>query len=168
MCYVIDGYNLLYALGRLTKKSGQAALLSARRWLAQQLQAGHIPADALVVVFDGAQSPTFGIESAGPIEFVFASSADDHIEDLISEEKQPAQLTIVSDDHRLHQAARRRGCAWLGCMDFWEQVQTVPRPAPQPRVTESSAKPERTSPQEVDRWLEVFSQPTAPLRRMPR
>ena len=43
MRYLIDGYNLLHALGRLTAKGGKHALDSARKGLLVQLVTWHGP-----------------------------------------------------------------------------------------------------------------------------
>ena len=52
------------------------------------------------------------------------------IEELIRNEASPRLLTVVSDDHRIQHAARRRGCVVLGCLDYYERlVQRRPRTA---------------------------------------
>lgn len=68
---------------------------------------------ATVVVFDGRQAPP-GLEKVffhREIMVRFARSnqeADDVIEELIGQHTSPKRLTVVSSDHRLHRAARRR------------------------------------------------------------
>src|SRR5262249_28822191 len=86
MPLVIDGYNLLYALGRLTPRSGRDALDGARRWLVQQLRQREGPGADVTVVFDGrsARGPKTK-EDQGDIRVVFSqgASADDVIEEMI-------------------------------------------------------------------------------------
>src|SRR4051794_3573520 len=108
MPFLIDGYNLLYALGRLTPRSGRPALAGARRWLVARLRLGHGSGAGVTVVFDGKRAPpgTPGGEGSGDVrvEFSQGESADDLIEELIAAEPSPRTLTVVSDDHRIRQA----------------------------------------------------------------
>jgi predicted RNA-binding protein with PIN domain len=82
--------------------------------------------------------------------------ADDLIEDLISHAAAPRQLIVVSDDHRLQQAARRRQCVALSCDAYLEWLERSRRQH-RSRRTESPAKPEKLSPEEAARWLQVFA-----------
>jgi predicted RNA-binding protein with PIN domain len=157
MPLLIDGYNLLYALGRLTPNSRRAALEGARRWLVQQLRVRHPPDTAITVVFDSRSAPmgSRGREDQGNIRVVFShgESADDVIEGLIQNESAPRALMVVSDDHRLQQAGRRRGCKVLGCLDYYEQDLSTP---PSQTTPEPTAKPERSTPEDVERYLKAF------------
>jgi predicted RNA-binding protein with PIN domain len=112
------------------------------------------------VVFDARSAPPGAPreDAHGGVRVLFAQgqTADDLIEDLIRDEASPRLLTVVSDDNRIRQAARRRGCAVLGCLDYYERLlerraATPPPPPPDPPV-----KPERSSPEETEQWLEVF------------
>jgi predicted RNA-binding protein with PIN domain len=165
MSHLIDGYNLLYALGRLTPRSGRPGLEAARRWLLARLRAGHGPDADITVVFDAritlpgaAQRQDFG-----NILFVFAQgqSADDHIEEVITASANPRQITVISDDHQIQKAARRRGCPVVACLDYYETyLQPGRPPAPAATSAEPPTKPEPSTPEEVQQWLEVFDDPT--------
>ena len=61
---------------------------------------------------------------------------------------------VVSDDRRLQQAARRRSCVALGCLDYLDRLQERPRP---PSAVEKAAKPVRVSPEEMEHWLHEFA-----------
>ena len=52
------------------------------------------------------------------------------IEALIRQRFGAAHLTVVSDDRRLKEAARRRHCPSLGCLDFLEQAGSAAPPQP--------------------------------------
>lgn len=155
MRYLIDGYNLLFALGKLSPRSGKPALENARRWLAQQLQNRHPDRALVTVVFDGQRAPPGATshEHTGSIPFLFSQgqTADDLIEDLIAADSAPRELTIVSNDHRIRQAGRRRGCSVLGCLDYFEQ----PPSRPAPRPDDAPTKPEPSS-ADNERWLREF------------
>jgi predicted RNA-binding protein with PIN domain len=161
MRFLIDGYNLLHAIW-----PSEGRHLRARAWprfrqrLLQRLH-GQDAADrgAVTVVFDASRSPPgAAAEQDGKgilVRFAVGyPSADDLVEELIRSDPAPAQLTVVSDDRRLKEAARRRGCVVSGCLDYFESLGHVSRP--QPTVEESPPKPERVAPDEVDHWLKEF------------
>jgi len=168
MPYLLDGYNLLYATGHLTAKTARHGLQSARKALLNQLVAGHGPdAGGVTVVFDAQAAPPGcrgEVEYRG-IRVLFSQqgqSADDLIEQLIRDEPRPRLLTVVSDDHRIQQAARRRGCPVLGCLDYYERLQQrAIRPSTPVLDSQDSrpgalSGPEQMSPQETQRWLDIF------------
>jgi predicted RNA-binding protein with PIN domain len=161
MPFLIDGYNLLHAMGRLTARDGKKALAGARRSLLLKVHGGRGLDKMVTVVFDAAGAPpgapaqeTFdGIQ----VKFSRGETADDMIEELIRDEARPRSLTVVSDDHRIQHAARRRGCAVLGCLDYYEQLEH-PRRAEEVSATEPSIKPETSSLEEKKHWLDAFQE----------
>jgi predicted RNA-binding protein with PIN domain len=157
---LIDGYNLLHALGL---PAGKADLKEARSRLLGLLRAWHgDEAGKVTVVFDAACPPR-----GAPAEFYYQGirvlfavaydEADDLIEVLIRRSPAPRHLTVVSDDHRIQQAARRRECAVLGCAAYldWLDQQKRPRPAPPPATP---AKPQAVSEEEARHWLQEFAE----------
>jgi predicted RNA-binding protein with PIN domain len=159
MPYLIDGYNLLYATGRLTARAGKHTLESSRKWLLVEVVRWHGPeASSVTVVFDASRAPAGAAESEhGGVRVLFArgQSADDLIEQLIRDESTPRSLTVVSDDNRIKLAAKRRGCEVLGCLDYYEMWQQ-PRPAARSAAVAEPAKPDSSTEEEKRRWLEVF------------
>jgi uncharacterized protein len=161
MGYLIDGYNLLHAMGVLRHRVGPQGLEKARQRLLGLLQ-GALGADAsnATVVFDAAGAPAGAKDEQEyqGIHVRFAvrqEQADDLIEELIRHDSAPKQLTVVSDDHRLQQAARRRHCPVLGCLDFLEELDRIRR-RKKPR---SPAEPEKQLPsaQDMESWLRAFA-----------
>lgn len=115
MALLIDGYNLLHASGILGRGVGPGGLERSRLALLNFV-AESVPAQALsgtTVVFDAAGAPP-GLPHTlyhRGITVRFArdyDSADALIEELILADAAPRRLTVVSSDHRLHRAARRR------------------------------------------------------------
>jgi uncharacterized protein len=158
MRYLIDGYNLLHAIGVLTGPVGPHGLEKARLALLGRLLALH-PDDpgCVTVVFDAANAPP-GVDHEQEykgvhVRFSLREEADDLIEALIHSDSAPRMLSVVSDDRRLKEAARRRQCPALGCLDYLEQVG---RPVPAAPGGEVSAKPQGVSPEETRLWLEAF------------
>jgi hypothetical protein len=156
--YLIDGYNLLHAMGVLTGRVGPHGLEKARLALLGRLLALHADDPSRVtVVFDAANAPP-GAEREQDYKglhvlFALREEADDVIEAIIRHESAPRRLAVVSDDRRLKEAARRRHCTALGCLDYLEQTR---RPSP-PTVAEGPAKPQGVSAEETRRWLEEFA-----------
>jgi uncharacterized protein len=158
--YLIDGYNLIHALGMIQKHIGPGDLEIARRQLLDFLiTIFGSDGPCITVVFDAKQSPP-GIarqqEYQGlHIDFApKAQSADDRIEDLIEASAEPHALVVISNDARLQAAAERRGASpWTheALLDFLEEKG---KPAPR-----ANAEPERlceVNEEERKRWLEEF------------
>jgi predicted RNA-binding protein with PIN domain len=162
MHYVIDGYNLLHKMGVLHGRVGPTGLRRARQALLGLLHAVHGRESAAVtVVFDAAHAPA-GLDEEQDyhgIHVHFAvhhEQADDLIEALIRHDPGPRQLTVVSDDHRLQQAAHRRHCIAWGCAEYMDWLEQH-RHARRPLSLEPAPKPERLSPEEMQHWLREFA-----------
>ena len=91
------------------------------------------------------------------VKYPQGQTADDLIEDIIRADPSPRFLTVVSDDHRIQHAARRRGCKVLGCLDYYEQTLDPNRPRPPAAAPEAPAKPDSSTPEEMQRWLDAFA-----------
>ena len=161
MPYLIDGYNLLFATGRLLPRAGRGALEASRKWLLVEVVRWHgAGASEVTVVFDAAGAPPgtpAARERHGDVNVLFArgQTADDLIEELIRDEPAPRSLTVVSDDNRIREAARRRGCVVLGCLDYCERW-VQPRRTAAAVPPAEPVKPEAMTEQERRRWLEAF------------
>jgi len=163
MPLLIDGYNLLYAAGIIARGVGPSTLERSRLALLNSLVTLLEPSECqrTSVIFDGRNAPpglprTFRHQG---ITVIFAdkhSDADSLIEELILAESAPRQLTVVSGDHRLHRAARRRRAQVVDSDQWYGQLiarhRTTSTPGP------SDAKPTvPLSATEVRRWLYEFS-----------
>jgi len=115
MSLLIDGYNLLHASCILGRGVGPGSLERSRHallnFLAESLLEKQL--SRTTVVFDAREAPP-GLPRTilhRGITVRFAPKgldADTVIEELIEAESSPRRLTVVSSDHRLHRAARRR------------------------------------------------------------
>jgi uncharacterized protein len=164
--YLIDGYNLIHALGMIRKLTGPGELEESRRTLLTFLaKAFGDNASRVTVVFDARHAPR-GLPRCQEIHGLhvhFApndQSADDVIETLIGEAGQPHALVVISNDHRLQLAARHRGArTWSHdeLLDFLEK--RLPTTA-----TNTEVEPAiKMSAEELRRWLKEFG----PLEREP-
>lgn len=161
MRYLIDGYNLLFAhLGTPPSRQLSRALERARRRLLDKLRAGHKTDAEVTVVFDAAHAPP-----GAPAELdydgihvsfaVHQERADDLIEQMIRQASTPRQLTVVTNDHHIQHAARRRHCPVMECdayLDWLEQPHKQ-----QAKREASTAKPAELPPEETQRWLDTFA-----------
>jgi predicted RNA-binding protein with PIN domain len=160
--YLIDGYNLLHRVGLISSQITGSQLEWARRRLLERLSA-HYAAEGyrVTVVFDARNARQR--DSADPVfhgiqvRFAREEEADDLIETLIRESDRPSVLTVVSDDRRLREAARRRGCPVVGCVEYYE---SLGRPASQPARTGNTEalKPGPPSQVETEEWLKEFGE----------
>jgi len=129
---IIDGYNLMHAAGLGRGSYGPGELERRRRRLVQQLASrldGTAAADA-IVIFDAVQSlhtePSTE-EVSAPVKVRFSRpghDADSEIELLLDSHSSPRQVLVISSDHRLHKAARRRGAKCIDSEDFWDLLET--------------------------------------------
>lgn len=158
MRYLIDGYNLMYALGLVRRNGGRAGWERARRtmldWLSDQL--GNAAGDT-TVIFD-AQNTVGGVveEAYRGLHIIRdrGRTADDLIEDLLKEDRSPQTLTVVSNDARVREAAKRRNCQVLKCSEYVDQLMRSPkRPDPAAADDEKNA---RATPEEQAEWLKAF------------
>jgi predicted RNA-binding protein with PIN domain len=159
--YLIDGYNLIHAIGLLPKRTGPGGLEKARLALLGLLR-GTFGEDSstITVVFDAAKAPP-GSKPEQDYQGVrvhFATSgllADDVIEDMIRREASPKHLTVISNDHRLQQAARRRQAQVMSCEEFLDVLESRRHPPPT-LATSAPEKNDTMTEADAQRWLDEF------------
>ena len=167
MPLIIDGYNLLYAAGLVGSVDGEGSFEGERRALLDALLAVIDPRELTqtVVVFDSAKAPPGlpRIYNHQQITVRFATGyadADEMIEELIQEHHAPKRLTVVSSDHRVQRAARRRKAKAIDS-DSWYRLMRQTRARrreveaqkpPLPKRPSAPAIPES----EVSEWVEFF------------
>jgi uncharacterized protein len=160
--YLIDGYNLLHAMGALGGRVGPHGLEKARARLLGMLHGAlKDRAPAATVVFDAARAlPGANAEhDSRGLRVLFARNkeeADDVIERLIRQCSAPKALHVVSDDHRVQQAARRRHCRVCSCEHFLTLLEHLRQATHE--LTKQPEKKEQLSAREVKRWLAEFEE----------
>lgn len=165
MALIIDGYNLLHASGILPRGLGPHGLQRARDALLDFLAASLDPAEIshTTVVFDapakGRGLPRSTEHKGITVRFALdQESADELIEQLIQSDSAPRRLTVVSSDHRLHRAARRRRATAVDS-DRWHAAVVRRRLARQSPGEPFPGKPDAPlTPHEVEFWLRTFGQ----------
>jgi uncharacterized protein len=164
MPLIIDGYNLLNVVGIVGRGIGPGGLERARLALLNFLAESLEPADIAktTVVFDSREAP-WGLPRTvlhRGLSVKFASKypdADCLIEELIQKESAPRKLTVVSSDHRLQRAAKRRRARAVDS-DVW-YGETL-RARRERQETTQEQKPVRPPvpllAEDVEYWLEQF------------
>jgi len=166
--FLIDGYNLMYAVGLLRQGVPAGGLERARnRFLDWLATAAKDRAALLRVVFDALSAPKASAESdhrGVRVLYAYRQTADDLIEELLSAETMPARITVVSNDTRLQTAGHRCGAAVHTCEQFvdWliDDSQGTPPPPPEPDKPEQTATAD-----EMAAWLTAFSVPKRKRRQ---
>jgi hypothetical protein len=83
------------------------------------------------------------------------SDADSLLEDLIRQDTSPRRLTVVSSDHRVQRAAKRRRARAVDS-DVWYAEILHRRPASAPRPAGPTSPTLPLDPEEVEAWLNQF------------
>jgi uncharacterized protein len=159
---LIDGYNLMYAVGSAPPPNGTPAALAAARkrfldWLADSPPVQAEPA-AIRVVFDAQNSKKdYGTSSHRGVivTFSFRQTADDLIEALISVHCHPRQLRVVSNDSRLRDFARHKKCQHVTCGQFVDWLMSSLQ-SDTPKTPPPDDKPRSDWPDEFDTLMKAF------------
>jgi uncharacterized protein len=160
MRYLIDGYNLLYALGLARKNGGQAAWDRGRRQLLDWLADRHGKfAGDVTVIFDAQNSLGGVVEEIHRGLHVLRDrgrTADDMIEDLLKVEKSPESLTVVSNDARVREAASRRRAKVHKCEEYVDALMEPRKSTATPPMDEKDEKDVHETAEERAEWMQAF------------
>lgn len=170
MILLIDGYNVIAPVAAPGQGASVRWLEVERKRLVDRL-ADCLPAaiaNSTTVVFDAKNAPKDqpsryqhrGIKIEFAVDF---PEADDRLEEIILSHPAPQTLSVISSDHRIQNASRRRKAAWFDS-DTWidellagrvklgwypKEKQTTPEVIDEPQLSE----------QDVNEWLSEFSRP---------
>ena len=132
---IIDGYNLMHAAGLGRKSYGPGDLEKSRKRLLTLVNSrlDRTAAADTTIVFDATQPLASDLppETAPPMTVLFSSNgrdADTEIELLLATHSSPKQILVISSDHRLHKAARRRRARCIDSEDFLNLKEPVLQP----------------------------------------
>ncbi|MEX1015290.1 MAG: NYN domain-containing protein [Phycisphaeraceae bacterium] len=156
---LIDGYNVLHT----PMPPALAGLDTAS--LCRALARTPWRRGPIVVVCDGQAGPLGLLESpVEAVELVYAGRtriADDVIIEQINAATAPRRLIVVSSDHEIRQAARRRRARSWTSEQFLHELLEALRRGPAAAEPEKPA-PDPLSPRQVDDWLETFGYEAGP------
>jgi uncharacterized protein len=177
MPILIDGYNLLNATGIVGQGTGPGGLQRSRLALLNFLAASIDPKELphTTIVFD-AHNPPPGLPRVMAhrgITVCFAAkheTADQRIAALIREHSAPRRLVVVSSDHEVQRAARRRRAKAVDSDAWYAELIRARRE----REKASADRPAQPAvpllEEDVNYWLRQFggeSELTALLRHDP-
>jgi len=151
MALLIDGYNVLHAempppLAGL-ELAGLCRALARTRWVD----------GPIVVVCDGSPSPLGLTESPVPaVSLIFSGpsrTADEAIIERIERDSAPRRLRVVSSDHEIRQAARRRQARSQTSEKFLHALGRELTSAAKRELGPDKPGPGDVSAEEVQRWI---------------
>ncbi|MEM9659684.1 MAG: NYN domain-containing protein [Planctomycetota bacterium] len=163
MALLIDGYNLLHVTAIFGKGRGPGGLHRSRqgllRFLASVIDDKERPRST--IVFDAAGAPPGlprSVRHADMLVHYAAgyADADAMIEELIASHDAPRTLLVVSSDHRIQRAARRRRARFTDS-DVWYAEMVRKRDAFADRDLPPAKPSETPSAEEVAYWIERFA-----------
>jgi len=153
--YLVDGNNFI---GR-TSPHELRNPLSKRILVSKLLIFRQINKKKITVVFDGPPDPE--IQQAGfrkkPFSVVyppFGQKADAVIIDIIAKQDDARKFYVVSSDHEIKEAARKRRAKVLTCKEFDRQLKKAL--AKYKKLSETKKEDISLSRLEVSHWLEIF------------
>ncbi|HMP80060.1 MAG TPA: NYN domain-containing protein [Pirellulaceae bacterium] len=162
---IIDGYNLLFQTGLAKNLGGPGNLSRARSAMMGQLSMW-LPAEQhpyTTLVFDaraGSDRETGNRETNAQFVVKYAAgfdNADEMIEVLLQHHSAPKQVLVVSSDHRVQTAARRRRAQFADAGPWWDALRhtfnTPARPDPVPSDPRESMA---MSDEEREQWKKKF------------
>jgi predicted RNA-binding protein with PIN domain len=125
--YLVDGYNLLYALPDLPAGSWPEKRSALLTLLTDKKPHGR---NALVVVFDSRE----GLgqrEQSGDIMVIYTAgeTADDWISAKVRTIATPRAVVVVTDDQGIRQMIKGTGAKWQSCLDFLGKGHASRKPA---------------------------------------
>lgn len=149
MSLIIDGYNVMFVSRFDPDRTDPHALRRNREafleFLSSRIDRSHHKSVAIVFDAEKKIAKLPDRYTFRKIEVYFAQdhvSADDLIEELIKQDTVPKKLTVVSSDHRLQRAAKRRGAKWQDSDDWFDRLVVQHDDRKQRRI----AKPEKPTP----------------------
>ena len=137
----------MHAAGLGRSSYGPGGLERSRNRLLKQL-AGHLDSRAAadtLIVFDSTQAAPNDApsETESPLTVCFSRDgrdADTEIELLLKSHSSPKQVLVVSSDHRLHKAARRRQARCMDSEDFLSVLGTDRQPGRENTIQPGQSK----------------------------
>jgi predicted RNA-binding protein with PIN domain len=163
MPLLIDGYNLLHVSGVFGRGTALTELHRSREALLAYLAASLKPSERkhTTIVFDAAGAPpglpqSFAYEGMN-VQFARdPGNADELLEKLIAAHDAPRTLIVVSSDHRVQRAAKRRRATAIDSDRWWADLAIARRERDASAKTSPAKPATNLSAGEVDYWVSQF------------
>jgi predicted RNA-binding protein with PIN domain len=155
MLLLVDGYNLLWAVKKLTEQESVVTDVRmcwyVNEYLRKIKQMGEM-------IFDGVGPPDKrGFDGFTNLEIIFSGrdiEADTVIENKIRINSAPKGLTVISSDRRVRDAAKTRRAISIKAEDFW--LGLTKELEKKERIKEPKQKRHGLTDGETDYWLKEF------------
>ena len=161
--YLLDGYNLWWASEEIGPDNEAGTLEGARQSLIQWLLETLTPelAAKTVLVLDAKNPPKnrTSIYNHQGLMVHFAvgyGEADTLMEEYIELHTAPRNLTVVSSDHRVQRAAKRRRAQAIDSNLWYQRINHEMKAKRSARKTDRSKPNQKLSEFEVTAWLQNF------------
>jgi len=163
MALLIDGYNLLHVSDIFAGEGAGTELHRSRMALLDFLATSIDPRERnqTTIVFDAAGAPP-GLPRSMTHEGMtihFArrhSDADEMIEELLEQWPAPRELVVVSSDHRVQRAARRRGAVFIDSEQWFTELRAA-RTQGAEKDKGHADLDEKATPDEIAHWVDEFA-----------
>ncbi|QDV31110.1 YacP-like NYN domain protein [Planctopirus ephydatiae] len=176
--HLIDGYNLMHAAGIARVRYARGDLERCRNRLLLRVSEllTEDERQRATVVFDAREAPPGSIRRhiyrGMNVEFAEpGTEADDHIEILISNHSASRQLLLVSSDHRLQRAVKRRHGRSIDSEEFLRvYTQRELMREHEPHADDQSPPATISQQKDLEFWLDEFENvdPRQILRELPK
>ena len=166
---LIDGYNLMYAIGYAQAADTRPKALESGRNRLIELLAEHLgpAANQTCIVFDAADAAPKGLAKfyqQRSIHLLFSSdylSADECIQEILQVHSNPKRLVLLSSDHSVQRKGTAKGATVRDSEDWKQAIELVTSPKPngnQPtdEVADPSKQNPQVSPDDREEWLRKF------------
>jgi uncharacterized protein len=163
MALLIDGYNLLHVSDIFAGEGAGTELHRSRLalldFLARSIDKRE--RNQTTIVFDAAGAPP-GLPRTMTHEGMtihFArrhSDADEMIEELLEQYAAPRELVVVSSDHRVQRAARRRGAKFSDSEQWYAELRAARKQRPRNDKAREDLS-DKVAADEVDYWIDEFA-----------
>ena len=162
MTFIVDGHNLIGQMTDLALDDPEDEEKLLRRLLRYQARTGR----KIVVVFDpGSGFQLSTKQTVGAVEVVCAgtgTTADEVIVQRVQSFENPRNVTVVTSDREVQNAAAQAGALVVDAAAFVKEMRQGSRRRPR-RKKRSTATADRTArplpDSEVREWLQIFGQP---------
>ncbi len=155
--FIIDGYNLLWAVHKIDQEYGELADVQLCRIVGRYLKTIGEKGE---IIFDGTgPRDKSEFDNTADVEVLFVGAgtdADTVIEEKIKANTAPKRLTVVSTDRRLRRAARTRRAAAIKSEDFWREVCKQLSRKNRGKKREPGEKQWGLSTGETEQWMKFF------------
>ena len=147
--YLIDGYNLLYALTDIPVGSWAQKRETLLRKIADQRPHGK---NRITIIFDSREGlGDRARQDTMDIVYTAGETADDWIIKKVRQIQNPRVVVVVTNDQGLRRMVRGTGAKWVSTAEFWKSAEM---PARKPSASLDNDTREAINEELRKKWLD--------------